>query len=149
MEEKSNDFAEIGLVYKIDDDDELQTEKVRAIKIGKYYQMKAIPRFAKNVAYNDIIAVEQADDGLWFEDLITPSGHSVVHIVLFKPDAFSNLYSKLVAACVNIEWVHKNTYLAVDVPSNILYTDLKRILDEEFVLGNIDFSEACLSERHR
>lgn len=72
MEEKSNDFAEIGLGYKINDNDELQIEKVRAIKIGEYYQ--ATPRFAKNVAYNNIIAVEQADDGLWFEDLITPSG---------------------------------------------------------------------------
>jgi hypothetical protein len=28
MEEKSNDFVEIGLVYKIDDDDELKIEMV-------------------------------------------------------------------------------------------------------------------------
>jgi hypothetical protein len=59
------------------------------------------------------------------------------------------LCKKLIVAGVNIESVHKNLYLAIDVPPTILYKELKAMLDEEIDLGNIDFIESCLSELHR
>ncbi|WP_185286816.1 DUF4265 domain-containing protein [Chryseobacterium indologenes] len=48
------------------------------------YQVKNIPFFAPNIAYNDIISVEKDDDCLYFYEMVEPSEHSTIQIIFFQ-----------------------------------------------------------------
>jgi hypothetical protein len=146
MQKDEEKYSEIALVY--DDDGELKIEKVYATKVGDFYQLKAIPAFANNVAYDDIISIEYEGGHLFFDELIQQSGHSVVHIVILKPDHSANIYAALVSFGVNINYLHNNLYLVIDVPPNVLYNDFRHYLIKERDLGYIDVREACISDLH-
>lgn len=139
-------FVEIALVYKIEE--EYLVEKVYAIKTGEYFQLKAIPAFAGIVAYDDMIMAVYEEGTLYFEKHIESSGHSVIHVVILKTQASANIFSELLSYGVNINYLHNNTYLAIDIPSHVVYTTLKSYLDKELRLGNLEYSEACLSDLH-
>jgi hypothetical protein len=137
----------ISLVYK--EDEEYKIEKVNAEKVGDYYQIKAVPAFACNIAFNDIIAAEEENGELFFDELIQPSGHSVVHIIIFKPEISASIYAILTSFGLKINYLLNNRYLAVDIPLNISYAEVKRFLSKEEESKNLDYREACLSQQHR
>src|SRR5689334_19185857 len=87
--------VEISLVYK--DEDDFKIEKVFAERIGNYYQLKAVPAFAQNLAYNDIISAEKDGDDLFFDSLIQQSGHSVVQVVILTPENSANILARLIS----------------------------------------------------
>jgi hypothetical protein len=146
MQENGEKYSEIALVY--DDNGELKIEKVYAERVGEYYQLKAIPAFANNVAYDDIISIEYEAGYLFFDELIQQSGHSVLHVVILKPDLSSNVYAALITFGVNINYLHNNLYLVIDVPPDVSYADLRRYLIKEREVGSIDVREACISDLH-
>src|ERR1700758_2257100 len=118
-----NNYIEISLVYEVDG--EYKFENVYAEKVGEYYQLKGIPAFANNVAYDDIISAEYEAGHLFFDELIQQSGHSVVKVVISKPDYSANIYSDLISFGVNINYLHNNQYLVVDVPPDVTYNHLR------------------------
>lgn len=138
---------EISLVYK--DNDDFKIEKVDAIQLGEYYQLKAVPAFANNLAYNDIISVEEENGYLFFDKLIRPSGHSVVHLAILEPMSSNSIISSLLSLNLGLNYLHNNLYLVIDIPSHIDYSEVKQILEKEASLGNIDYKEACLSIEHK
>jgi len=138
---------EIALVYKEDED--YKIEKVYAVKVGDYYQLKAIPAFASNVAYDDLISVVEEDGTLFFEDMVKPSGHSVLHLYIFKAEHSSVIFSKLASYGLGINYLHNNLYLAIDVPVNVPYGEIRSYLISEREKGTFDFEESCLSDEHR
>lgn len=139
--------VEISLVYK--EDEEFKIEKVLGEKVGEYYKVKSVPAFSNNLAFNDIIAVENDNGVLFFHDLIKPSGHSVVHIVVLNPKSSANIFAKLSSFGVGINYLHNNLYLVLDIPVKVEYIELKKFLENEADLGGLDFREACISDEHR
>lgn len=53
------------------------------------YKIKNIPFFAPNIAYDDIIKVEEDENTLYFDEIVKTSEHGTVQIVFFK-DEFVN-----------------------------------------------------------
>ena len=146
MEEEKIDYEQVSLVYK--EDEENKIEKVYVKKYGNHYQIKGVPAFANNVAYNDIISVEYEDGQLFFDELIEASGHSVVHVAILKSENSALFFTNLILFNIGINYLHNNLYLVIDVPKTIYYKDLRDFLIRESEIGNIDVSESCVSELH-
>jgi hypothetical protein len=82
---------EIVLTYRHEEEDEnIFTENVGAVKDGEFYRLIHIPAFAVNLAIGDLVKVEFDDGEYHFDELIEESGNSTVHIVIFDP-AISNV----------------------------------------------------------
>jgi hypothetical protein len=117
-------------------------------KSEKEYQIKNIPFFAPNIAYNDIISVEEEDGVLHYEDIITPSEHSTIQIIVLKEDKTNDILKNFERLGCSWEGMHNQKLLAIDVPQNIIYKKIREYLNILRINNIIDFKEACLSITH-
>ena len=139
-----NTEFKVLLVYR-DFDDNLQIESVWAEKAGKNYKIVNIPFFAANIAYGDIVSVEEEDGQLYFDDLIEPSGHSTIQMVIYEKDDVKKIGDELVALGCDWEGSHLDCYISVDVPAGISYHPIKHYLEDGKLNNRWDYKEACLA----
>lgn len=112
------------------------------------YQVKNIPFFAPNIAYDDVISVEDDEGSLYFEELIKASEHSTIQIVIFNEQKIDEVLKEIEKFGCSWEGMENQTILAVDVPSSINYDIVKKYLDKNLAENIFDYKEACLSETH-
>ncbi|ROH90615.1 DUF4265 domain-containing protein [Chryseobacterium cucumeris] len=112
------------------------------------YQIKNIPFFVPNLAYNDIISVENDEGELYFEELIRPSEHSTIQIVFFDTERIKDVTSDIEKMGCSWEGIDNQHIIAVDVPENVNYKKIREYLDKKFDDQILDYKEACLSETH-
>lgn len=112
------------------------------------YQIKNIPFFAPNLAYNDIISVENDEGELYFEDLIRASEHSTIQIVFFNMESIKDVTNYIEKMDCSWEGIDDQYIIAVDVPENVEYKKIREYLDKQFKDKVLDYKEACLSETH-
>jgi Domain of unknown function (DUF4265) len=136
--------SKVILTYQ-DENGIYQTESVWATKEGQYYRIDNIPFFAENIAYGDLVAVENDNQSLFFDELISPSEHSTIQIIFLDKSVISVLQEKLASYGCSWEGSHIETLIAVDIPRQISYTPIKRYLDEGERLGLWSYKEACLA----
>jgi Domain of unknown function (DUF4265) len=117
--------AKVVLVYK-NIEDEITEETIWAEKLENgYYKIDNIPFYAPNLAYNDVIAVEDDEGVLYFDDLIESSGHSTIQIIFFKENEAKEILSKLEYIGCRWEGMKNQPYYSVDIPPNINYINVK------------------------
>lgn len=138
----------VSLVYK-DSEDRLQIETVWASPEGAYFRVENTPFFAKNVAFGDLISVEEDGGHLFFEDLVEASGHSTLHVVVKEKGTMDSVAEDLVALGCDWEGSHLPGYFSVDVPKSVDYAPVRSYLMSRRELGGLDFAEACLADDHR
>ena len=137
----------VTLVYR-DFNNEIAEETVWGEHVkGIYYKVKNIPFFAPNVAFNDLISVEDDNGILYFDNIIEASEHSTIQIVIFKGGEKMRIIEELENFGCTWEGMHDQVYLAVDVSPDIDYKLIKRFLKAERDKGVIDYREACLSQK--
>jgi hypothetical protein len=136
----------VKIVY-YDLEDNLAVENVWTDKEGEYHRIKNIPAFAYNLAYNDLISVENDNDELYFDSLIEPSGHSTVQIIIYSDDDVEEVKNKITDLKCSWEGTHIRGYIAVDVPEEVDYKIVKQYLDELFKEKKLDYKEACLAHQ--
>lgn len=112
------------------------------------YQIKNIPFFVPNLAYNDIISVENDEGELYFEELIRPSEHSTIQIVFFNTESIKDVTRDIEKMICSWEGIDNQHIIAVDVPGNVNYKKIREYLDKKFDDQILDYKEACLSETH-
>lgn len=112
------------------------------------YQVKNVPFFAPNIAYNDIITVEDDEGNLYFEELVKASEHSTIQIVIFNEQETNEIVKNIEKFGCSWEGMENQTILAVDVPPSVNYNILKKYLDKNLTENIFDYKEACLSETH-
>lgn len=112
------------------------------------YQVKNIPFFAPNIAYGDVISVEDDEGNLYFEELIKASEHSTIQIVIFNEKKIDDILKEIEKLGCSWEGMGNQTILAVDVPSSINYGIVKEYLNENLAEHIFDYKEACLSKTH-
>ena len=142
-----NDFK-INLVYH-DLEGNIAIERIWAEKENEYYRVKNIPFFAPNIAFNDLICVENDEGELYFDSLIEPSGHSTVQIIFFKSEYCKQVTTALNGLKCDWEGSHVKEYISVDIPINTNYFEVKDYLNRQREDGILDYQEACLAENHR
>jgi hypothetical protein len=138
----------IILTYK-DFEGNFAEETVWATKQeDKMYEIDNIPFFATNLALGDIISVENDDDNLYFDEIISTSGHSTVQIILFNKSFSEEIILKLESMGCKWESMNNEQYYAIDVPQQVEYKKLKDLLTCYRENEILDYREACLSEDH-
>ncbi len=142
---KEGDYK-IKLVYH-DLEGNLAVEGVWATKEGEYYRMKNVPFFAPNLAYNDLICVEDDEGELFFDSLIEPSGHTTIQIVFFNLEFFKQVTEDLTKFNCDWEGSHLKGYISVDVPKFVNYSEVRKYLKRKSKENILDFKEACLAHK--
>lgn len=148
MQKEKLEDCKISLVY-YDLEENIAIETVFASKEGKYYRVKNIPFFASNIAYNDLVEIDEEDGILYFESLIEPSGHSTIQVTIYK-DKYLNKFTNTIEK-LKCDWEgsHLPNYLSIDVPKSIDYFKIKEFLEKGFNDSLWDYKEACLSDNHK
>lgn len=112
------------------------------------YQIKNTPFFAPNIAYNDIIKVEDNQGILYFDEIIKTSENSTIQIIFFKDGFVESTVKNIEFLGCSWEGMYNQKILAINVPFNINYAKVKEYLDVLLNLDILDYKEACLSEIH-
>lgn len=138
----------IILVYK-DIQGEIAEEIIWSEKLNNgYHRVENIPFFAPNLAYNDIVTVEEDNGLLYFNELIESSGHSTIQIIFFKENKVKIVLKKLESLGCSWEEMKNQPYFALDVNQDVDFFKVRKVLNIEFENGTLDFKESCLSDRH-
>src|SRR5687767_6137651 len=74
----------------------IETESMWAEKFGNYYKIMNVPFFAPNIAYGDIVKVEDDDGVLYFDELFEESGHSTIQMIIFDKASQSSIENEIV-----------------------------------------------------
>jgi len=142
MEEEINDKV---MFDYYDLEGNLAVESVWAAKEGNGYRIKNIPFFAPNIAYDDIISVEDDNGELFFDDIIEESGNSTLQIIIFNENDFAEVTKKIESFKCGWEGSHLKGYISVNVPKEINYLPVKSFLGNELENKKLDFKEACMA----
>lgn len=144
MELNNENYKKVLLVYR-DLNEQIQTESVWAEKIGENYKIENIPFFAPNIAYGDLVKVEDDNGELYFDELIEPSGHSTIQMIIYDHFNLQRIGDELIDLGCDWEGSHLQGYISVDVPESISYKPIKEYLENGFLQKKWDYKEACLS----
>lgn len=112
------------------------------------YQIKNIPFFAPNIAYNDVIGIEEEEGVLYFDRVIRTSEHSTIQMVIFKEEFKDTIIKDIEYLKCTWEGTNNQKLIAIDVPDNVNYNKIKKYLEDKFEDNVLDYKEACLSETH-
>lgn len=112
------------------------------------YQIKNIPFFAPNIAYNDIIKVENDDGILYFDEVVKTSEHSTIQVIIFKIEFIDIFIKDIESLKCSWEGANNQILIAIDIPNNVHYIKIKSYLDKQFEDNVLDYKESCLSETH-
>lgn len=117
-------------------------------KFNNYY-IKSIPFFAPNLAYNDLISVEQEDDILYFDDLIEVSNNSTVRIIFFTENecTIKEVLGEMEIFLCGWEGMIDRSYYTFNILKETDYRVVKKYLDQKSLI--LDYEESCLSEKHK
>ncbi len=108
-------------------------------------QIKQIPLFAPNLALDDVVLFENENGVCYFEGLSLASGNSTVQIVELVENSLDKLYAELESKIPQLSFCFYNQrYMAVNIPREVVFDEIRSVLYEYSVLSLIDFKEACL-----
>ena len=126
---------------------EIARESIWVKPVGAHYQVDNIPFFAPGIAANDIVSAEAENGELHFEELITPSGHSTIQVVMFEMEEKDRITRQI--EHLNCSWEGFKRMIAIDIPVSLEYKPVKDFLESEQNKQVLDYKEACLSDEHR
>ncbi len=117
------------------------------------FKIDNIPFYAKLISCGDIVAAVQSEAGLVFKELIQPSGHSTVRVVIFRRDqndeqlgtAVGTIREGLRAMGCATEQSHIPNLIAVDIPPEVDYQSVSAFLSGKEHDGLLEYEEACLA----
>lgn len=145
MKEKIQD--KIKFAY-YDLEEKLALESVWASKEGDFYRIENIPFFAPNIAYGDLVKVEEDEGKLFFDDIVEESGNSTLQIIIFNKEDIKGITKKIENFKCGWEDSHLKGYISVNIPKEVKYTPIKSFLDIESENGKMDYKEACLEHEY-
>jgi hypothetical protein len=138
------DHIKVFFTIPSSDSEETETESLWATQCDDGYKLDNIPFYAKGVALNDVVSAEETNGYLCVTSLLKPSGHSTVRIWFANTDdiePFREILRKI--GCAS-EISDVPRLIAVDIPPDVDYSKIRRILDEGLSEEKWDYQEACL-----
>ena len=137
----------VDILYLQKADQRIVTEEIPCIKTGDQVEVRKIPFHARRLAFGDIIAVEydETDRAYYFNKRVTPSGNSTIWVLFDEPRHLLSLRSDLEESGCGTEFAPSMKILAVNVPKNVPYAPIKRLLESGERAGWWQYEESCLS----
>jgi hypothetical protein len=140
------------IAFYLEQDDEgyppcnVETLWVTEIEPG-LYRIDNIPFYVQGISFKDIVSVEEVEDEIYFKQLVTPSGHSVLHVVVFDESKIDVLLKTLKHMSCDIEQSNIPILFSVDIPESIDIQPIIDFLQQGQDSGFWEYSEASL--RHQ
>jgi hypothetical protein len=115
------------------------------------YKLDNIPFYGPLIASDDIFYAEydETEETLVFRKIVESSGNSVVQVVILKEDFDKEIIRKEVfdlgceSECMN------DIFFVIEIPENINYSSIKKLLYEYENNKFIEYAEPCLSVKHQ
>ena len=135
----------IALVYLEETEGEYKVEMVNANRsANNLYQITSAPFFAKHLAVNDCVTVEDEDGTHFFDSLIHKSGHSTIRI-LFEPNQeIDNILKSFHTLGVEAYRYHDTVLAVLDIPPSADYQIILKLLQTGEAENQWEFEESCL-----
>lgn len=90
------------------------------------YSIDNVPFFARGVSWGDVVSAEREGNELHFKEVVRPSDHSVLRVIVHDPSKVGEMHDKLNELGNDTEQSHLPSLLTVDVPPAV---DLQKVLD--------------------
>ena len=139
----------VKLLFRHDAFEEESIENAWAKKKGEYYQLDNILFYAKEYSLGDLIKTEKVDGEIFANELIEESGHSTIRILFADTGLVPLIRDELRSKECSSELSNYEKLVAVDIPPNISYANIKEYLDEGERKGLWEYEEACIASRHK
>ena len=108
------------------------------------YALDNTPFFARGVSFGDVVRVERRDGLNIYREVVQPSGHSTLRVILFEQAQAEVLRHRLRGLLCATEQSHIPGLVAVDVPPSADLTEVRRFLDEGEQAGLWEYEEAAV-----
>ncbi|KFA89393.1 DUF4265 domain-containing protein [Archangium violaceum] len=121
-------------------------ESMWATPVGNgLYRLGNIPFFASGVAYEDVVSAVRRDDGTrGFVEVVRPSGHSTLRVIVYEASEVPALRQELEALGCDTELSHIPNLMAVDVPPAVPLDSVRSLLETGTASERWEYEEACL-----
>jgi len=110
------------------------------------FRIANIPFFAKSIALGDIVSAISEQGLLCFKEVVRPSGHSTLHLIVYKEAEVSSIIEHFTRLGCESERSHIPGLIALDVPPSVSLATLKQELDSGHAQNRWDYEEACLGQ---
>lgn len=116
-----------------------------------YYKLDNIPFFGPLIATDDIFHAEydETEKLLMHKETIESSGNSIVQVLVLDKEFDKEIIREKLKMVNCISEALNDTFFAVEIVKNTDYSLVKSILNEYESEAIIEFTEPCLSEKHR
>jgi hypothetical protein len=99
----------------------------------------------KGIAYGDIVAASAEQQELRFREVVRPSGHSTLRLIIYDEKEVASVSALLEKMGCAIERSHIPGLISVDAPTAVSLAELRLILDEGEAQERWGYEEACLA----
>ena len=140
----------VKVVVKLEKDEDdyppVEYEGLWASSVGEgLFQIDNVPFFAKGIAWGDIVSATTEHDELRFRQVVRPSGHSTLRLMLYDEGEFPSVRKFLEELGCAIERSHIPGLISVDVPPSVSLDELRKTLDAGEAQERWGYEEACLA----
>ncbi len=141
---------QIKVLFVQQSNDSYETESLWCTRKGGNYLIDNIPFIAKRIALRDTIKVEfDTDENVYyFDDFVEVSGNSTIRVYVNSESSIEDIRKVLSDLGCESEVFLGRRIIAINVPYNIDYTPVKRILDEGEKVGEWTYEESCLAHEY-
>jgi hypothetical protein len=106
------------------------------------YRIDNLLWYSYDAAWGDIVSAKEADGELFFDELVSPSGNSLLRVIVYKEDDVPVLINKLKPLGCDCE--RNGRLVAVNVPAGVDYSPIFQFLMAGQERGSWGFEEAVL-----
>lgn len=122
-----------------------ETESVWAEAVEEGFIVRNFPFYATEIAWGDIVSAEMRDGALWYTGLVRASGHCALQILFLRDGPIRDEVTKhLQSLGCGLEGSDLPNLVAVDVPVDVSYPEVKDYLEAQERAGVLGYREACL-----
>jgi len=123
-------------------------ESAWAEKVKNGYQLDNILFYTKDYSWRDIVSTIEKDGELVVNGLIQEGGHSTVRVLLNDNNLVSSLRNELKKIGCSSELSNMDNLIAVDIPPEVSYLEIKNYLDKGESQDKWEYQEACIASNH-
>ncbi|WP_428233025.1 DUF4265 domain-containing protein [Flavobacterium sp.] len=116
-----------------------------------HFKLDNIPFFGPLIATDDIFRAEydDAEKNFMHRETIESSGNSILQVLVLEKEFDATLIREKLKTINCLSEALNDTFFAVEIVKNVDYSIVKSLLDEYESNSVIEFTEPCLSEKHR
>jgi hypothetical protein len=122
-------------------------ETLWGFEVGpQLYSIDNVPFFVQGISWKDIVSVKREEDGLHFKEIVEPSGHSVLRVMVFDESMVADVRQTLQQKGCDTELSHIPGLFSVDCPPTIALNDVLEFLATGEEDGRWDYEEASIRQ---